>query len=130
MPEVYARLTCLSFSPNSSTSSMSVSFGCLLRSVLSLISLGSKAILCPFSLLWYEVSGALLSRELPALGAGEPPRVRSSFSPSPPALGPPALAPPLLLVSPDAVDIVCRVVMVLSSYNLRQQGNRPQRRAN
>ena len=94
-------LTCLSFNPSSNTSSMSVSFGCLLRSALSLMSLGSKAILCPFSLLSYEVSGPLVSREAPGLGTGEATRLDSPSSLSAPPLPPP---PPRLRVSPD--DIV------------------------
>lgn len=43
--------TCLSLRPSRRTSSIRVNFGCLLRSVLSLMSRGSNAILWPFSLL-------------------------------------------------------------------------------
>lgn len=92
---------------------MSVSLGCLLRSALSLISLGSNAILWPFSPLSYEVSGPLVSREAPALGTGEATRLDSPFSSSAPAPPPP---PPLLLVSPDDIagsDIVLYVVVEL-----------------
>ena len=50
-------LTCLSLSPSNNISSMSVNLGCLLLSTLSLISLGSNAIMCPFSPEAYDVSG-------------------------------------------------------------------------
>lgn len=90
-----AQLTCLSFRPSNSTSSISVSLGCLLLSALSLISRGSNAILCPFSPASYDVSGARSS----FLGAGEATRLASSpFSAVVPA--------PLRRVSPEA-DICC-----------------------
>jgi hypothetical protein len=76
---------------------MSVSFGCLLLSALSLISLGSNAILCPFSELSYDVSGV---RSSVRFGAGELTRLPSS-SPGPPP------APPLRRVRPELEAIVC-----------------------
>jgi hypothetical protein len=79
----------------------------LLRSALSLISLGSKAILCPFSLLSYEVSGPE-SLEAPALGVGVPTRFASPSSLSPFDAPP----PPRLRVRPD--DIVSFVRDVYS----------------
>src|SRR5271163_1292128 len=63
--------TCLSFKPSSSISSISVNLGCLLLSSLSLISLGSKAILWPFSSLLYEVSGDRSLKEGVDFGAGD-----------------------------------------------------------
>ena len=87
--------TCLSFNPRSRTSSMSVSFGCLFLSSLSLISLGSNAILCPFSPPVYEVSGVLSW----VFGAGEVTRLES-LSSSVVVEGPPP--PPLRRVSPPA----------------------------
>lgn len=87
--------TCLSFNPNSRMSSINVSFGCLLLSLLSLRSLGSKAILWPFSLV-KDVSGRRLSSEEPFLDMGEE-TLLSSFS-SAPATRP----PPLRRVKPPA----------------------------
>lgn len=83
--------TCLSLSPMRIISSISVNFGCLLLSALSLISRGSYAILWPFSEFSQAVSGARSSR----LGAGELTLLPSSSS------LPVAPAPPLLLVSPE-----------------------------
>ncbi len=82
--------TCLSFSPSSSTSSISVSLGCLLLSALSVMSRGSKAILWPFSPCSKLVSGAL-SLTLP-VELDRPMPLSSS------ALAPP---PPRRRVSPD-----------------------------
>ena len=73
----------------------------MLRSALSLISRGSKAILCPFSLLSYEVSGAE-SLEGPALDVSVLTRFASPSSLSPFDPDPPP--PPRLRVRPD--DIV------------------------
>jgi hypothetical protein len=84
--------TCLSFRPMRIISSMSVSFGCLLRSALSLMSRGSNAILWPFSEFSYAVSGVRSSLRF---GAGELTRLPSS-SPLPAA--PP---PPLRRVRPE-----------------------------
>lgn len=56
---------------------MSVSFGCLLRSTLSLISLGSNAILCPLAELSYDVSG---DRSSLRFGTGEETLLPSSLS--------------------------------------------------
>jgi hypothetical protein len=106
--------TCLSLSPISRISSIRVNLGCLSLSALSLMSRGSKAILCPFSPLSYDVSRppALFSslRLLP--GTGELTRLPSSLSK--PAAGP---APPLLLVKPELEailglcnDVVCLVI--------------------
>ena len=105
-------LTCLSFNPINSTSSMSVSLGCLFRSSLSLMSRGSNAILCPFSPPVYDVSGAR-SLEGPARGAGD--STRFDVSSSSPVDTPP---PPRRRVSPavDAMKLwtcafpVCRSV--------------------
>jgi len=41
--------TCLSFKPINNISSIRVSLGCLFLSALSLMSRGSKAILCPLT---------------------------------------------------------------------------------
>ena len=105
-------LTCLSLRPSSNTSSIRVNFGCLLRSALSLISLGSNAILWPFSPASYEVSGPLVSREPPAFGAGagEPTRLESISSPSPPP--PPPVPPPRLLVNPDDITAIPCTIFV------------------
>ncbi len=75
---------------------MSVSFGCLLRSSVSLISLGSKAILCPFSEFVYDVSGMRLSIAELFRETGEE-TLLSSFS-----SGPAARPPPLRRVKPPA----------------------------
>jgi hypothetical protein len=77
---------------------MSVNFGCLLLSALSLMSLGSNAILWPFSEFSYAVSGVRSSMRF---GAGELTLLPSS-SPLPPA--PP---PPLRRVRPELEAIVC-----------------------
>jgi hypothetical protein len=67
------------------------------------MSRGSKAILCPFSLLSYEVSGAE-SLEGPALEVG----VLTRFT-SPSSLSPfDAPAPPRLRVRPDDIVISVR----------------------
>ena len=83
--------TCLSFNPISNTSSIKVNFGALLRSSLSLISRGSKAILCPFSPPVYAVSGARPLSSFPLPGTGEPIRLPSSV---PSAVEPDGPAPP------------------------------------
>ncbi|KAG9954664.1 vacuolar protein sorting-associated protein 74, partial [Aureobasidium melanogenum] len=105
------KATCLSLRPISRISSISVNLGCLSLSALSLISRGSKAILCPFAPLSYDVSRppALFSSLRLLVGAGELTRLPSSLSR--PAAGP---APPLLLVKPEleailglCSDVVC-----------------------
>ena len=90
--------TCLSFKPISSTSSISVSLGCFFNSSLSAKSLGSYAILCPFSAV-YEVSG-VRSWLLPAFAAGA--FVHSSSASALDAAPP----PPLRRVKPPCADIV------------------------
>jgi hypothetical protein len=92
VPPACAQRTCLSFRPMRMISSISVSFGCLLRSALSLMSRGSNAILWPFSEFSYAVSGVRSSLRF---GAGELTRLPSS-SPLPPAP-----APPLRRVNPE-----------------------------
>src|SRR5579859_7593216 len=74
--------TCLSFKPSSNISSISVNLGCLLLSSLSLISLGSKAILWPFSSLLYEVSGDRSLKEGVDFGAGDATLLEAFSSPS------------------------------------------------
>ena len=95
-----ARRTCLSFSPISKISSISVSFGCLSLSALSLISRGSNAILCPFAPLSYDVSSPVPLSGL--LDAGEATLLVSSLSVAGPPPTPPA---PLLRVTPDVEAI-------------------------
>lgn len=90
---------------------MSVSFGCLLLSALSLMSRGSYAILCPFAPLSYEVSGPP-DRLSGLFGAGDATRLPSSlsFAPAPPP--PPA---PRLRVRPDADEDI-GATLSLSCY--------------
>ena len=90
------RYPCLSFSPISNISSMSVSLGCFDRSAFSEMSRGSKAILWPFELFSYAVSGDLRSSFFLG-GAGEETRLPSSFS----VLVPPA---PRRRVRPEPDD--------------------------
>ena len=94
--------TCLSLSPNKSTSSINVNLGCLLLSSLSLMSRGSNAILCPFSPPVYDVSGPLLSLGCPGLGVGELTRPLSLSSLS----APKPVAPPLLRVKPEPEEAI------------------------
>lgn len=79
---------------------MSVNFGCLFLSSLSLISRGSNAILCPFSPPVYDVSGARLSE--PVFGPGELTRLES-LSSSPVVVAAPP--PPRRRVRPPAEAI-------------------------
>lgn len=90
----YKAITCLSFKPINNISSMSVSLGCLLLSALSLMSRGSKAILCPLAELSYDVSGPPLVSSGRLDGTGELTLLPSSSS----AAGP---APPLRRVRPE-----------------------------
>ena len=99
-PIVEADDTCLSFKPKSKTSSISVNFGCLFLSSLSLISRGSKAILCPFSPPVYDVSGV---RSVD-FGAGEE-SLLGSLSSFPGADVPPP-PPPRRRVNPPE-DSIC-----------------------
>lgn len=80
---------------------MSVSFGCFRRSADSLMSRGSKAILCPLAPDSYAVSGLRMSSL--RLGAGEDTRLPSFSFVS--AEAPPA---PRRRVRPE--DMLCGVV--------------------
>lgn len=80
------------------------------------MSLGSKAILWPFSLLVYDVSGRRLSSAEPFLDMGED-TLLSSFS-SPPATRP----PPLRRVKPPAEAMRMKVRDVFGEYELDQEG--------
>lgn len=94
--------TCLSLRPRSKISSIRVSFGCLLRSALSLISRGSYATICPVSLTSRPVSGVLSN----ALFWG-PGDVTLEVGCS--SLFSAAIPAPLRLVKPPCADMV-RVV--------------------
>lgn len=109
------QITCLSFSPINRISSMRVSLGCLFLSALSLMSRGSKAILCPFSELSYEVSGPVLLSSFRLVGAGELTLLPSSSSTAP--------APPLRRVRPEVEAMSNVFGATITEVKPSDQGN-------